>query len=79
MNNIRDIEIINDKNGNPVQVKIVFGPHYYIDIQPDEQGVLSIYAGATHNGFKAHATEVMDEWEQIIEQVRKLHPDKTTD
>lgn len=73
-NSIRTIEIEQEANGTYHAVQVFFGPHYFVDIRPDEDGVLTVYIGATHHGFKAHAAEVMDELERIIEDVRKRFP-----
>lgn len=78
-NSIRNLEIEKDPSGEVTRIHFYFGPHYYIDVQPDEKGILSIYAGATHHGFKAHAAEISGEWERFIEEIRKNHPDATTD
>jgi len=78
-NLIRNIEIEKDSSGEVTRIHFFFGPHYYIDVQPDENGILSIYAGATHHGFKAHAAEISDEWEKHINEIRARHPDAVTD
>lgn len=78
-NIIHEPAVERDVSGKITRILINFGPHYYIDLQPDESGILTIYAGATHHGFKAHAADVMDEWEKYINEIRVRHPDAVTD
>ena len=42
-------------------------------------GKVDFILGATHHGFKADASEVMGELEQIINEIRLSHPDATVD
>lgn len=77
---IRDVKIESDGNGRFRRVKIVFGPHYFIDIMPSEEtGELTLYMGATHHGFSAKAEEVGDQLEKIIYEIRDAHPELTFD
>lgn len=72
---IRDIKIERDDDGNVVAAMIEFGPHYFVDIRPNGEGVLTLYLGATHHGFAADATEIGKGLEEIIGEVRDKHPD----
>ena len=77
---IRDVKIESDGKGRFSHVRIVFGPHYFIDIMPsDDTGELTLYMGATHHGFSAKTEEVGDQLEKIIEEVRRNHPDLVFD
>jgi hypothetical protein len=77
---IRDINIESDGKGRFRRVRIVFGPHYFIDIMPaKETGELTLYMGSTHHGFSARAEDVGDQLEKIINEIRKTHPELTFD
>jgi hypothetical protein len=77
---IRDVKIESDDQGRFLRVKIVFGPHYFIDIMPSEEtGELTLYMGATHHGFSARAEDFGDQLEDIIDEIRETHPDLTFD
>ena len=68
---IRDVKIESDGKGCFRRVRIVFGPHYFIDIMPaKETGELTLYMGSTHHGFSARAEEVGDQLEQIINEIK---------
>lgn len=75
---IRDVEIKRNDKGQIQSVRIVFGPHHFVDLI-DEDGKLSFAVGFTHHGFKADASEVNGELEQLIEEIRRAHPDKAID
>lgn len=68
-----------DEDGKIKRVYVVFGPHYFIDIMPNESGKLTLYLGATHHGFNANATEVGGELEKVIYEIREAHPELTID
>ncbi len=72
-------EVEYDEEGKIIKVFVQFGPHYFIDIMPNEIGDLTIYLGATHHGFKARATDVGGELEDIIYEIRDKHPDLSFD
>jgi hypothetical protein len=78
-NEIRSVEVDQGPDGKYRSVQIVFGPHYFIDLRPDENQVLTLYMGYTHHGFKAHAADVMDELEKFIEEIRKKHHENAVD
>jgi len=72
---IRSVEIKKDETGEIKSVKMVFGPHYFVNIMPNEDGELSVYIGTSHHGFHVKSTEVGGELEKIICEVMKNHPD----
>jgi hypothetical protein len=74
-NYIREPDVERDEQENIKHVAISFGPHYFVEIMPDEKGVLTLYLGATHHGFSAKADEVNGQLERIVEEVMKSHPD----
>lgn len=64
--------------GGYEEVRLVFGPHYFIELRREGKGV-TLYLGATHHGFKADASQVNGELEQIINEIREAHPQNTID
>lgn len=78
-NEIREVKVEKDENGKVKSVTVVFGPHYFIEIMPNEAGKLILYIGATHHGFSADATQVGKGLEAIIEEVRRNHPELVFD
>ena len=60
-------------------IRIVFGPHYFIELHRTAKGPVTFILGATHHGFKADASEVGGELEQFIEVIRRLHPANAVD
>jgi len=74
-NRIR-LDIVENTPGK--QIKVNFGPHYFVDIF-EKDGKATFVLGATHHGFMVDASEVNGELEKIIYEVRGAHPDKTVD
>lgn len=60
-------------------ITIKFGPHYYIQLFYNKRGELFVNVGATHHGFVAKAMKVDDEFENIIDLVRKVYPELSDD
>ena len=75
---IRDVELKTDGKGRIMEVRLVFGPHYFVELLNTKQGV-SFAVGATHHGFKADASEVNGELERIVGEVRQQHPKQCID
>lgn len=73
--NIQEPQLEKDEKGRLRRVYVQFGPHYFVDIMPNEEGELTLYLGATHHGFSARASGVGDQLEKIIEEIRQLHPE----
>ncbi len=78
-NGIRTVEIKKDDQGAYRQVRIVFGPHHFVELHREEDGKVSFVLGATHHGFKADASEVSGELYRLIEEIRENHPEKQVD
>lgn len=78
-NAIREANIEKDDRGNIIRVTVVFGSHYFIELEPDQNCVLALCMGATHHGFIAPANEVGKGLEAIISEVRERHPELATD
>lgn len=76
---IRRVEVEQDTKGTYKKVRIVFGPHYFLELHGKKGGAVSFILGATHHGFEADASEVNGQLERIIEEVRRAHPDTAVD
>ena len=76
---IRTVETQKDSNGNYTHVRLVFGPHYFVELHRGSGDAVTFVLGATHHGFKADASEVSGELEQIIQEIRQRHPDTVVD
>jgi hypothetical protein len=75
---IRTVEVDKDGRGNFSRVRLVFGPHYYIELHRENSRVTFVL-GATHHGFKADASEVNGELEGFINEIREAHPTNVVD
>lgn len=76
---IREVHVDKDAHGNYEFVRLVFGPHYFVELRRGKSGSVSFAVGATHHGFQADASEVNGELERIIEEVRSNHPGNQID
>jgi hypothetical protein len=71
--------VIDGKRLNARDVKISFGPHYVVELRHPEDEAPMFSLVATHHGFKADASKLDGELEQIIELVRKMRPEAIVD
>lgn len=78
-NGIRAVEVEKDGKGSYKRVRLVFGPHYFVELHREQDGDVTFVLGATHHGFKADASEVNGELEKIIDEIRKNHPKNLVD
>ena len=76
MQNADRIELVEHVPGK--QVKVFFGPHYFVDVF-EKDGKATFVVGATHHGFMADASEVGGELEKIVYEVRDRHPETAVD
>jgi len=76
---IRTVDIDTDEEGNTNRVRLVFGPHYFVELHREEANRVTFVLGATHHGFKADASEVNGELEGFIKEVREAHPGNAVD
>jgi len=60
-------------------VRVVFGPHYFVELHREINGGVSFVLGATHHGFRADASEIDGELEKIIYEIREAHPHNIVD
>jgi len=79
MENRISVRIDSNERETPTEnVKIEFGPHYFVDIMKDESGIKFVL-GATHHGVMLDASAVGGELERAIEQLREKNPEKIVD
>lgn len=71
---IREFKVDKGEDGVTRFVRVVFGPHYFIELTLKEDEGVDFVLGATHHGFRADASEVNGELEAIINEVRQGHP-----
>ncbi len=55
---IRTIDTKKDAEGDYQHVRLVFGPHYFVELHRESNGKVTFVLGATHHGFKAEASLV---------------------
>lgn len=79
LNGIRNVETKKNAQGQYESVRLVFGPHYFVELHLERSGRVTFVLGATHHGFKADASEVGGELERFIYAIRDAHPQNTVD
>lgn len=78
-NAIRSVNVKKDDDGKITLIKVIFGPHYFLRIEFNEEQKITFTVGATHHGVKFKANEVNDELENVIEFLRKNYPNNVID
>ena len=76
---IRTVETKKDAEGVYQHVRLVFGPHYFVELHREPDGKVTFVLGATHHGFRADASEVGGELEDFINEIRSAHPNNIVD
>ena len=76
---IRQADVQTDANGVITNVRLVFGPHHFVDLHRREAGGVDFVMGTTHHGFLADASVADSQLERIIKEVREAHPDLAVD
>ena len=76
---IREANVQTDTNGDITHVRLVFGPHHFVELHRREEGGVDFMMGATNHGFLADASVVNGELEGIINEVRDAHSDLAVD
>ena len=75
---IRTVDV-DERDGVIRRVRLVFGPHYYVELHLKDSDNVEFVLGATHHGFHADASAIDGELEKIIYEVRAEHPGQVTD
>lgn len=76
---IREPEVRRSTDGQIQHMRIVFGPHHFLELTHHEGEKVEFVLGYTHHGFRADASEVNGELERIIGEVREAHPETLVD
>ena len=76
---IRSVGTKKGIEGQFSEVRIVFGPHYFVNLRLNEKEEVIFELGATHHGFKADASKVGGELESFIYEIRNAHPRNNID
>ncbi len=76
---IREVETSKDRDGNYDRVRIKFGPHHSVEVKRGASGSVTFDLRYTHHGFKADASNLDGELEQIINSVRDDFPGNSID
>ena len=71
---IEEPEIKRDAQGQIKSVRLVFGPHHFVDVFL-ENGRVQCAIGATHHGIRADAADVPSNFERMIDELTRSHPD----
>lgn len=72
---IQEPVIKRDGAGRIQSVRLVFGPHHFVEVHLKD-GRVHCAIGATHHGVHADAADVPSELESMIDELRRLHPDR---
>jgi len=76
---IRSVEVDEAEDGTIKSVRLVFGPHYFANLEASEDGPVRFMLGATHHGFVADASAVGGELERFVYEIRDAHPESAVD
>ena len=76
---IREVNIQRGADGRYKHVRMVFGPHCYVEVQARSDGTVSFTLGATHHGFEVDGSEVNGQLETVIHEIRKRFPETVKD
>ena len=79
MSNRLLVRIDGGQNQSPEEnVKVIFGPHHFVDIIKDNDGVKFVL-GVTHHGVMLDASTTDSELENLVWKLREENPDKTAE
>ena len=73
---IENPEVERDAEGIIRSVRLVFGPHHFVEVL-HKDGRIVFSLGSTHHGISADASEVDGELEQLINELMEAHPDRS--
>ena len=79
MSNRLLVRIDGGQNQSPEEnVKVVFGPHHFVDIIKNNGGVKFVL-GVTHHAVMLDASETDSELENLVWKLREENPDKNAE
>jgi hypothetical protein len=73
-----DLDVERNEDGEITHARIRFGPHFVLQVR-DEQRKVMFELVYTHHGFRADASALDGELEQIINEIRSSHPEAAID
>lgn len=73
-----EIETLTVENGHCQKLRVVFGPHHFLEVA-SVGGQVHFRLGTTHHGFEADASEVNSLLEEVIGEIRQAHPELRID
>lgn len=76
---IGTVETKRNAKGTYEHVRLVFGPHYFVELHRERDGKVAFVLGAAHHGFKADASQVGGELENFSNEIRDTHPKNLVD
>ena len=76
---IRTVGVENGAKGNYQSVRLVFGPHYFVELHRERDEDVTFVLGAAHHGFTANTSEANGELEKFIYEIRSAHPQNLVD
>jgi hypothetical protein len=71
---IEEPKVQRDAQGQIKSVRLVFGPHHFVDVYLENDRV-QCAIGATHHGIRADAADVPSNFERMIDELKRSHPD----
>ena len=73
------VRIDGGQNQSPEEnVKVIFGPHHFVDIIKNNGGVKFVL-GVTHHAVMLDASDTDSELEQLVWKLRKKNPKKSVE
>jgi len=60
-----EVTVITDSDNNPLIVRLIFGPHHFIELGLID-GKVHVHKGQTHHGTMYEAASVGSEWEDLV-------------
>jgi len=72
---IGEPEVKRNAQGQISELRVHFGPHHFFQLRR-ENGRVKVAIGATHHGIEADASDVPSEFEQLINELQRQHPDR---
>ncbi len=79
MQGIRSVSYEKTPDGQIVRLRVIFGPHYIVELLSEPSGNTQFVIGATHHGIHADASAVGGELDGVINALRGKFPEKKVD
>lgn len=76
---IRSVSYEKNSQGQIVRLRVIFGPHHFLEILAEPSGETKFVLGATHHGVLADASRVGGELDEIIKTLRNQFSEQKVD